>query len=880
MKKIISILIVFVTIVSSAKSQTGVTTYPIPTGFSPIRYDLKVDDTGNKWVGFRSNGLGKFDGTTWTIYDTLSSNIPSNQVNGITFDAANNVWVGTIKGVAKFDGSVWTTYNVINSGLPDDSVSCIYADNTDIWIGTRNGLAKFDGTAWTIYNTSTSGLLTNLIQCVAVESSGDVYVGTKSGLFKKSGSVWSNFNSTNPYLVNTYNIIAIYIDQFNDKWISSKGTLGNGVYKLAGTELRPLSEFYPAYVNPTNTAPYSISKGPMGGAIFYDSGLVEIVGTQVYRYVSVGSDYVDIDITTNKVWYVKRIGGSLSIFCFDYLSYTGSALVTLPVGGLYGNAKNTLDINMVKAGLLNRGDLFWDLTNGAYEVPKGSGRQAVFASALWIGGLDASGTLHQAAMTYRQTGNDFWPGPLDTISGTTDSMTSYNYDRIWKVERENINEFRYMFALGLVTSGAYTVSDDIITWPTTGTGNYSRKLAPFIDVNGDGLYNPLTDGDYPDMKGDQMCFWIFNDNLTHGETGGLPLKVEIHASAYAYVCGGITDSLKALNYTTFYNYQIFNRSSDNYHNTSLGIWQDVDLGSCTDDYVGCTPSLNYGSVFNGDDVDDNPPTGQIPYGLKPPMLSSVILNGPLAEPTDGIDNNNNGTIDEVGEKNLMTNFMYFNNDFTPTGNPASATDFYNYMNSIWKDSTHLTYGGTGYGTTIPYNFMFDGIPGDPLGWSEESSMNMPADRRFLMGCGPFNLNAGAKTEFDYAVVYTRDTVSTYTIANLYQKNKEDVMRIQQWFAVDSFPSCAFTVGINDAAQDENELSIYPNPASENITINITSTSKNVSVKIYDATGRMVKNMENVKSGENTINVSELENGLYLLNLQDGNNSVTKRFIKQ
>jgi len=49
-------------------------------------------------------------------------------------------------------------------------------------------------------------------------------------------------------------------------------------------------------------------------------------------------------------------------------------------------------------------------------------------------------------------------------------------------------------------------------------------------------------------------------------------------------------------------------------------------------------------------VDDNPPSGQITYGISPPMLSSVILNGPLAEPTDGIDNNNNGITDEGGEK--------------------------------------------------------------------------------------------------------------------------------------------------------------------------------------------------------------------------------------
>ena len=101
-----------------------------------------------------------------------------------------------------------------------------------------------------------------------------------------------------------------------------------------------------------------------------------------------------------------------------------------------------------------------------------------------------------------------------------------------------------------------------------------------------------------------------------------------------------------------------------------------------------------------------------------------------------------------------------------------------------------------------------------------------------MSCGPFNLNAGENVTFDYAVVYTRDTAtSPYTIQNLYQKNKEDVMRVKQWFAVDSFPSCLNLsfVGINDPKADiDNSFSIYPNPASENITINYTSSSKKYS----------------------------------------------------
>lgn len=89
-------------------------------------------------------------------------------------------------------------------------------------------------------------------------------------------------------------------------------------------------------------------------------------------------------------------------------------------------------------------------------------------------------------------------------------------------------------------------------------------------------------------------------------------------------------------------------------------------------------------------------------------------------------------------------------------------------------------------------------------------------------------------------------------------------------------------GISGISQSEKELeaNIYPNPATENITINFISTSKNTSVKFYDATGRLVKNIENVQSGENEIPLNELEKGLYLINVSDEQSSFTKRFVKQ
>ena len=41
------------------------------------------------------------------------------------------------------------------------------------------------------------------------------------------------------------------------------------------------------------------------------------------------------------------------------------------------------------------------------KYQKGGNKHSMFAGALWIGGVDDGGQLKVAAMTYRQSGNDF-----------------------------------------------------------------------------------------------------------------------------------------------------------------------------------------------------------------------------------------------------------------------------------------------------------------------------------------------------------------------------------------------------------------------------------------------------------------------------------------
>ena len=543
-----------------------------------------------------------------------------------------------------------------------------------------------------------------------------------------------------------------------------------------------------------------------------------------------------------------------------------------------------LDINNVKAGICSIGYVH------DFETPKGSGRNTIFAGNLWIGGIDAGGALKIAGQTYCQTGTDYFPGPL-TSSATTDATTMAAFNRVWKLNKCDIDTYVNWFYSGSTIGTNPTDStamEAINTWPAFSPSG--SPLAPFVDANGNGIYDPYA-GDYPLIKGDQAIFFVFNDKGgVHGETGGASIGLEIQGMAYAYSCSN--DS--ALYNTIFTNYKIINKSSFVLDSTYIGNWTDTDIGNAGDDFVGCdvTRGAYYG--YNGDSIDGSF-SGMPGYGANPPAQGIVFLTGPYADP-NGIDDPASTTPNGTGygdgivdnERLGMSKFIYYNNDATVTGNPSAANHYYNYLAGDWKDNTSWTYGGTGYASGAQCDYMYPGIT-DPLGygtnmipqsnWSEETAGDIPGDRRGMGSYGPFTFQPGAVEDITFAYVFGRATSGGNLASVVVMQNRIDSVRQKVNNGITNCGCATSSTGINNLTID-NSISIYPNPASENITIKYTSSSKNISLKIYDMTGRMVKQIINAKSVENIISISEFENGLYLINVIDGKTSVIKRFVKE
>jgi len=141
-------------------------------------------------------------------------------------------------------------------------------------------------------------------------------------------------------------------------------------------------------------------------------------------------------------------------------------------------------INNVRARLTTGGDVWWDGNDGRYVVPKVPPGvpevSAIFAGAVWLGGVDPAGNLKVAAQTYgRSQGNfDYYPGPLSPETGRTTQATCARWDRLFVVKGESVQLHLRNWQKAQREGVAYNAKDiprDIKGWPARGNQFFFRN---------------------------------------------------------------------------------------------------------------------------------------------------------------------------------------------------------------------------------------------------------------------------------------------------------------------------------------------------------------------------------------------------------------------
>ncbi len=585
---------------------------------------------------------------------------------------------------------------------------------------------------------------------------------------------------------------------------------------------------------------------------------------------------------------------------------------------------DSLQISNINAGVNGGGFLFsryaelpreglffniipgWEESFSAhFRYPKGAKTNTIFNSTIWAGGLDSQNLLHLAAERYKQgpslgRGIDFQPGP---IANQYNNEYLERYLRTWKVSAAQIEHHKNNY-----WRPGYQAPEAILNWPGNGkiTNGEALTLAPYYDKYSDGIYNCM-EGDYPLIRGDETIFLMFNDDLNHTESFGTRIGLEVHAMVYGFSNPADT----AVYNSVFVHYDFYNRSDETYHNFYFGVFTDTDLGYAYDDYVGSDVADGYFYTYNGLPQDGN---GEYwAYGENPPAQGIAILAGPFKdndqEDNPAIDcsesinglNYGNGTVDD--ERLGMGSFVHYYNPggATPYSNdPQYADTYYNNMQALWLDETHMIYGGNGHPSTGAVgpdcHYMFPG-DSDPLNWgtnciqpnggyntngkywTEAEVLNPPEDRRGVASMGPVTFLPGQVQEMELAFCVGQATpgVPGSAIENLDSNINEIIEKVITGNLI--LPNSQ--LGFRPSIKPGQQSLIYPNPADENITFNIPATRQPLQYIIYDLLGNNLSS-ETIPHNQprHTINISNLKPGIYIIRLFNSETNEVMKFIKK
>lgn len=385
--------------------------------------------------------------------------------------------------------------------------------------------------------------------------------------------------------------------------------------------------------------------------------------------------------------------------------------------------RKLLDVNNISAWFRNDGEFYsYHATLGpGFEWAKGSGIHAIFSSSLWVGAKVFEPGVAESirVATAGHFGTEYRPGIINPLSGLPDDYTKPEY-KIYKVQPHIDNP---------------NSNPDLLNWPIA-------QGAPWIDLNGDGKWNPYNDKPGIKMSNgytipDMILFYVYNDadSAFHTWIWGRskPLAVEIRKTAWAYT---------SLPDVQFLRFEIHNKSKYAWKDTYITLWSDPDLGYAFDDYVGCDigsdsrgKNQQLGYCYNGFDND-----GFRGYGTKPPAVGFKFLQGPVVSGEQAETAVAFGRLLN-GFKNIPLSSFLFSCNPGQGGCPPELRGPFEYVRTYkWMQGIFTFHYHDKSSITDCWKkpFSLDGDPVTDTGCVNSRLMS-PSDLRMFMSSGPFNM---------------------------------------------------------------------------------------------------------------------------------------------
>ncbi|MBX7044363.1 MAG: T9SS type A sorting domain-containing protein [Ignavibacteria bacterium] len=478
---------------------------------------------------------------------------------------------------------------------------------------------------------------------------------------------------------------------------------------------------------------------------------------------------------------------------YDYLYKTSTGAGNLVNPFFADNYKfqnsNNLNNYISGYGSLTEAVRISDFSSGpGFEYPKGSGKYIVFNSGLVIGAKVGGETRVSSAYS----GASFTPGIFDGAGNETGSRLGE-------------------YGMFQIKTGDGAGVPDWDHWP-------AAQGAPFVSGN-------------PQLTGQQTTFVSFTDGA-NGSIGGAPLKAEVKMTSYTF-----NDDLRKD--AIYYKLNITNKNSQNWDSVYFSFFIDADIGTSSDDRMGCDTALNLIYAYNG--------TSDAVYGNAPPAAGYKLISS-----TPGL--------------RLSSCVPFYNTSSAPS-DPCMTDAYdkegnYNFQKGFTKCGTPYTFNGN------EVKFVYTGDPETSTGWN----CSFSGDVRLAMNFGPIALPSGQSAAITLAAIVAKGS-----------SGKNSVTKLKQYAAI-------LPVGIQEASPvipAEYKLrQNFPNPFNPvtKISYSVPKTSF-VELNVFDISGKLVQTLvsQNLQTGnyEAEFNGEKLSSGVYIcrLNAAGYSNSIKMLLVK-
>lgn len=499
-----------------------------------------------------------------------------------------------------------------------------------------------------------------------------------------------------------------------------------------------------------------------------------------------------------------------------------------------------LNVNNLRAEYWNAGDMWFDGSNTTTRFPADAATSPLFSGGFWVSAYNADSTqLYTGAQEYGRSRRayDYATGVIDPTTGEPAPISPFC--NLSTVTADEIARHLDDLADGSLDDPI----DNVLLWPGEGNtsgladGYYGHELAPFVDANGNGVYEP-TLGDYPQIAGDEAFWWAYHNDSNHPHTGSRPFGIELHTMVQARA-----SSNPLVNGAHVFRATAINQSDSTFRNLALSFFLDPDIGCYLDDSMGSIPEQGTVYAYNleGEDGSFDPGCPGTEYEGTPPIAALKVLEIVAPGPVD-------------------TGAVAWINPSNEAGEPSAyqpparffPVTWFNRMHNLHDDGTPIAPDAEfGYdpNATATTDWIYSG---DANGFTDCDRTTDNDVKLTLNVILPGEFAPGERLVVDYALFMIEDVPSPCPDRGAIADRAAEVQRLFAGFV-------SSTEEAGAAFPTPGTLRLSPNPASETVSLSLEGGAPLSSLKVVDALGRttIARTTETAR-----IDVSSLPRGVY------------------